>query len=129
MQADGGTRTAAITGAFLALVEACAGFYKTGDAFPVKDFLAAVSVGIDEKGQTLLDLCYEEDSAAYADMNVVMTGAGNFVEVQGTGEKAPFSREKLNELLTLAEKGIDELISLQKDALGSILVWKVGRVG
>ena len=129
LQADGGTRTAAITGAFVALVEACNTFYEPGGVFPVKDFLAAVSVGIDETGAALLDLCYEEDSAAVADMNVVMTGAGDFAEVQGTGEQHPFSREKFAELLALAEKGIAALISYEKDVLGGQLVWRVGRVG
>ncbi len=129
LQADGGTRTAAITGAFVALVEACNTFYVPGGVFPVKDFLAAVSVGIDEHGTALLDLCYEEDSAAVADVNVVMTGAGDFAEIQGTGEQHPFSREKLTELLALAEQGIDALISYEKDVLGGQLVWKVGRVG
>lgn len=129
IQADGGTRTASITGAFLAVVEACASFYKKGGTFPVKDFLAAISVGIGKSGEPLLDLCYEEDSAAIVDMNVVMTGEGKFVEVQGTGEGRPFSREELDTLLALGEKGCRELISAQKDALGGELVWLVGRVG
>lgn len=129
IEADGGTRTAAITGAFVALVEACASFYEKGKTFPVKDFLAAVSVGLAEDGEALLDLCYEEDSAALVDMNVVMTGAYDFVEVQGTGEGRSFSRRELDALLALAEKGVDELIARQKDALGGELVWKVGRIG
>ena len=129
INADGGTRTASITGAFIALTEACDTFYTPGGIFPVKDFLAAVSVGISDKGVPILDLCYDEDSAAIVDMNVVMTGEGNFVEVQGTGEKKPFSKKELTELLNIAEKGIDELISLQKDVLGGQLVWKVGREG
>ena len=86
IQADGGTRTAAITGAFVALVEACATFYKKGNIFPVKDFVAAISVGISHEGEPILDLCYEEDSQAIVDMNVVMTGEGKFIEIQGTGE-------------------------------------------
>ncbi len=129
LQADGGTRTAAITGAFLALVEACDSFYEKGETFPVKDFLAAVSVGISEGGDPILDLCYEEDSEAIVDMNVAMTGDGQFVELQGTGEGRPFSRQELNRLLELAEGGLDELISLQKDILGGEMVWKVGRIG
>ena len=129
IEADGGTRTAAITGAFVALVEACASFYEKGKTFPVKDFLAAVSVGLAKDGEPILDLCYEEDSTALVDMKVVMTGAYDFVEVQGTGEGRPFSHEEMAELLTLAEKGVDELIARQKDALGGELVWKVGRIG
>lgn len=127
IQADGGTRTASITGAFIALVEACASFYKDEGAFPVKDFLAAISVGISPEGEPLLDVCYEEDSSGVVDMNVVMTGEGQFVEVQGTGEGRPFSRQELDNLLALAEKGIHELISYEKDVLGGVLVWKVGR--
>lgn len=129
IQADGGTRTASITGAFVALVEACETFYEVGEAFPVKDFVAAISVGISSSGEKLLDLCYEEDSTAIADCNVVMSGSGEIIEIQGTGEQRPFSRIELNELLDLAEIGIDEMMSLQKDALGGQLVWRVGRVG
>ena len=129
LEADGGTRTAAITGAFVALVEACETFYEPGGAFPVEDFLAAVSVGISADGEALLDLCYEEDSTAIADINVVMTDSGKLVEVQGTGEKRPFSREELNNLLDLAAGGIKELIDVQKYVLGGVLVWRVGRVG
>lgn len=129
IEADGGTRTAAITGSFVALVEACETFYKPGGVFPVKDFLAAVSVGIADVGQPLLDLCYEEDSKAVVDMNVVMTGEGNLVEVQGTGEGRAFSRSEMEALLDLAAQGIDEIIARQKDALGGKLVWRVGRVG
>ena len=129
LQADGGTRTASITGAFVALVEACETFYKPGNAFPVKDFLAAVSVGVSHEGEPILDLCYEEDSRALVDMNVVMTGEGQFVEVQGTGEGRPFSRGELDALLGYGGKAIEELISRQKDSLGGRLVWRVGRVG
>lgn len=129
LQADGGTRTASITGAFVALVEACETIYTVGGVFPVKDFVAAVSAGIDKDGEKILDLCYAEDSAAAADCNVVMTGAGELVEVQITAEKKPFTRTELNELLDLAAGGIADLISLQKDALGRNLVWRVGRVG
>jgi len=127
IQADGGTRTASITGAFVALVEALETVYNPGKAFPVKDFLAAVSVGVSKENTTLLDLCYEEDSQAVVDMNVVMTGSGEFIEVQGTGEGRPFSRSELNELLEKAEQGINDLISYQKDVLGGELVWRVGR--
>ena len=129
IQADGGTRTASITGAFVALVEACETIYKVGGVFPVKDFVAAISAGISKDGELLLDLCYDEDSTAAADCNVVMTGAGELVEVQITAERKPFNRSQLNELLDLAQRGIEELISLQKDALGRDLVWRVGRVG
>ena len=128
IQADGGTRTAAITGAFVALVEACETIYEVGNVFPVQDFVAAISAGISPDGEKLLDLCYEEDSNALADCNVVMTGAGEFVEVQITGEKKSFSRADLNEILSLAEGGIKDLIDLQKDALGRDLVWRVGRI-
>ena len=95
----------------------------------MKDFVAAISAGISEDGEKLLDLCFEEDSHAAADCNVVMTGAGELVEVQITGEKKSFTRAELNELLDLAEGGIKNLIELQKDALGRELVWRVGRVG
>ena len=120
--------SASITGAFVALVEACETIYKVGGVFPVKDFVAAISAGLTADGEKILDLCYAEDSTAAADCNVVMTGAGSLVEVQITAEKNPFTRAQLNELLDLAQGGIDELISLQKDALGR-LVWRVGRVG
>ena len=129
IQADGGTRTASITGAFVALVEACETIYEVGGTFPVKDFVAAISAGISSDGEKILDLCYAEDSTAAADCNVVMTGAGELVEVQITAEKNSFTRAQLNDLLDLAQHGIDELISLQKDALGRELVWRVGRVG
>lgn len=128
IQADGGTRTAAITGALVALVEACETIYEAGKIFPVKDFVAAISAGISETGEKFLDLDYAEDSAAMADCNVVMTGAGELVEVQITGEKKSFTRADLSELLDLAEVGIKNLIDIQKDALGS-LSWRVGRIG
>ena len=128
IQADGGTRTAAITGAFVALVEACETIYEAGKIFPVKDFVAAISAGISETGEKFLDLDYAEDSAALADCNVVMTGTGELVEVQITGEKKTFTRADLNELLDLAEVGIKNLIDIQKDALGK-LSWRVGRIG
>ena len=129
IQADGGTRTASITGAFIALVEACESFYEVGKVFPVKDFVAAISAGISGDGEKILDLCYDEDSNALADCNVVMTGSGELVEVQITGEKNSFTRKDLNQILDLAEIGIAELIDLQKDALGRDLVWRVGRIG
>ncbi|MCY8140458.1 ribonuclease PH, partial [Bacillus inaquosorum] len=88
---------------------------------PITDFLAAISVGIDKEQRILLDLNYEEDSSAEVDMNVIMTGSGRFVELQGTGEEATFSREDLNGLLGLAEKGIQELIDKQKEVLGDSL--------
>lgn len=127
IQADGGTRTASITGAFVALVDAVNSIYNNVEKpFPVKDFLAAASVGILKDGTVVVDLCYDEDSQALVDMNVVMTGSGQFVEVQGTGEERPFSRRELDELLAGADKGIAELIDYQKGILGQ-LSWKVGR--
>lgn len=127
LQADGGTRTASITGAFVALVEACNTFYEVGNIFPVKDFVAAISAGISPSGEKLLDLNYAEDSETLADCNVVMTGGGELAEVQITGEKKSFSRAELNEILDLAEIGIKKLIDAQKDALGD-LVWRIGRI-
>ncbi len=125
IQADGGTRTASITGAFVALVEAIAGVYNKDKPFPVKDFIAAISVGILSDNNAVLDLCYEEDSKATVDMNVVMTGSGEFIEIQGTGEERPYTRTELNMMLEKAEKGINELIDYQKGVLGD-LAWKVG---
>lgn len=121
IEADGGTRTASITGSFVALCDAMHMLYKHGSiaTFPITDYLAAVSVGV-VNGVPLLDLQYSEDVAAEVDMNVVMTGRGQFVEVQGTGEEATFSREELNALLALAEGGISSLIRLQAEALGDI---------
>ena len=118
IQADGGTRTAAITGAFVAVADAIGTLAKPGaPASPlVRDCVAAMSVGI-VGGQPLLDLNYAEDSSAEVDMNVVMTGAGAFVEVQGTAEHTPFSKARLDDLLTLAAAGIDRLIGLQRRAL------------
>ena len=129
LQADGGTRTASVTGAFVALVEACASFYAKRGIFPVRDYVAAVSVGINAANEPLLDLCYEEDAAAMVDMNIVMTGAGAFVEVQGTGEGRAFARRELNALLDLGEQGIRTLIDQQKVALGDVLSWLPGREG
>ena len=125
IQADGGTRTASITGAFVALVDAVNTFYAPDKTFPVIDFLAAVSVGVVD-GRVLLDLCYEEDSRAMVDLNLVMTGEGQFVEVQGTGEKAPFSRDQLKAMLAAGEQGVAALIDYQKDVLGQ-LAWRIGR--
>ncbi len=118
LQADGGTRTASITGAWVALVDALQNIREKGMIadLPVNDSLAAVSVGI-VNGKPLLDLCYAEDSAAETDMNLVMTGSGGIVEVQGTAEGAPFSREELDRLLALGEKGIRSLIRKQKESL------------
>ncbi|WP_198552374.1 ribonuclease PH [Macromonas nakdongensis] len=118
LQADGGTRTAAITGAFVAAQDAVHHLLAEGklSQTPVLHPVAAVSVGI-VNGVPVLDLDYVEDSACDTDMNVVMTGAGHYVEVQGTAEGAPFNREEMNQLLLLAEKGIHELIGLQRAAL------------
>jgi len=119
LQADGGTRTAAITGAFVAVHDALGWMRAKGmiAVLPVKDFVAAVSVGM-VQGEAVLDLDYPEDSACQTDMNVVMTGAGRFVEVQGTAEGEPFAREDLSRLLELASHGISQLIALQRSALG-----------
>mgnify|MGYP000862411963 FL=1 len=119
LQADGGTRTAAITGACVAVHEALQGLVSAGKlaANPMRDFVAAVSVGV-YKGVPVLDLDYPEDSDCETDMNVVMTGSGGFVEVQGTAEGSPFSRTELDALLELAGDGIARLVSEQKKALG-----------
>jgi ribonuclease PH len=121
IQADGGTRTASITGAFVAMAFAMARLVelKKLGRLPITDFLASVSVGV-VRGEPMLDLCYEEDSHAKVDMNVVMTGDGRFVELQGTGEEAPFARSELDALLVHAEAGIVELIEKQKAVLGGI---------
>lgn len=127
IQADGGTRTASITGAFVALVHALAKLQTDqSQPLPVRDFLAAVSVGIVD-GMPMLDICYNEDSQAIVDMNVVMTGSGDFVEVQGTGEQAPFSRTQMEEMLILAELGILRLIEVQKETLGDLALRIGGR--
>ena len=97
--------------------------------FPVRDYAAAVSVGIGAENTPLLDICYEEDAQAMVDMNLVMTGAGSFIEVQGTGEGRAFSRAEMNALLDLGERGIRELIDVQKRALGETLSWLPGREG
>lgn len=118
IQADGGTRTASITGAYVALVDAVQVLQKKGllRLNPITDSLAAVSVG-KVNGEAMLDLAYEEDSKAEVDMNIVMTGNGKFVEIQGTAEEVPFDREELEWFLLLAEKGIKELIAAQKTVL------------
>ncbi len=120
IQADGGTRTAAITGAFVAAQDAVSHLLRAGKltTSPIRDHVAAISVGI-VQGVPLLDLEYTEDSACDTDMNVVMTGTGHFVEVQGTAEGAAFSRREMDALLALAEQGIGELVVLQKAALTS----------
>ena len=119
IQADGGTRTASITGAFVAAHDAVSKLIAEGKiaASPIKDHVAAISVGI-LQGKPLLDLEYVEDSACDTDMNVVMTGAGHFVEVQGTAEGVAFTRREMDALLALAEKGIGELVGLQRSCLG-----------
>ncbi|CAG7630756.1 Ribonuclease PH [Paenibacillus solanacearum] len=121
IQADGGTRTTSITGAFVAMAIAIDKLARDKhlSRYPITDFLGSISVGIIQN-KALLDLNYEEDSKAMVDMNVVMTGAGKFVEVQGTGEEAPFSRQELDELLALAESGIASMIAEQEQALGPI---------
>jgi ribonuclease PH len=119
IQADGGTRTASITGAFVALHDAVEKLRAAGlvSGAPLRDFVAAVSVGV-YRGEAVLDLDYAEDSACDTDMNVVMTGAGGFVELQGTAEGAPFSRAEMDRLVALADRGIRELIAKQRAALG-----------
>ena len=124
LQADGGTRTAAITGAYVALSDAISWAMKQGHitgASPLSDSVAAVSVGI-INGTPMIDLCYEEDVSAETDMNIVCTGDGKFVEVQGTAEGKPFDRDLLNQLLDLGSKGCMELASLQKQALQAAIV-------
>jgi len=115
LQADGGTRTASITGAFICLSDALKYALRNGliEKSPLKDYLAAISVGV-VHGKPMVDLCYAEDSVAEVDMNVVMTGNGRFVEIQGTAEGVPFSRDSLDMLIKLAEQGIHNLIAIQK---------------
>jgi ribonuclease PH len=121
IQADGGTRTASITGAFVALVDLFKKMRKDGviKQIPVSDFLSAVSVGIID-GKILLDLQYEEDSRAEVDMNFVMTGSGLFIEVQGTAERVAFSKEQMAQMTELAEKGIKQIIEKQKEIVGDL---------
>ncbi|CAN5623954.1 MAG: ribonuclease PH [Acidobacteriota bacterium] len=118
IQADGGTRCASITGAYVALALACRKLVKNGNVkmSPLISEVAAVSVGIVE-GVPILDLAYIEDSNAEVDMNIVCTGAGKFIEIQGTAEREPFTREQMNEMLALAEKGINDLFTVQRNAL------------
>jgi ribonuclease PH len=120
LQADGGTRTASITGSYIALIDAINELKKDKNGAlkgnPIKHQVAAISVGI-YKGQAVLDLDYAEDSSAETDMNVVMTNTGGFVEVQGTAEGAPYTQDELNSMLALARKGIEELTSIQKASL------------
>lgn len=118
IQADGGTRTASITGSFIALVLALKKLKESGsiEKIPVNEYVAAISVGVVNE-EILLDLCYEEDSNAKVDMNLVMTDSGKIIEIQGTGEECSFSRNEMNEMMDLAEKGILELINMQKNIL------------
>ncbi len=122
IQADGGTRTAAITGAFVALVLALEGLRAKGTiaAIPIDDYVAATSVGV-IGGTPLVDLAYDEDSKAEVDMNVVKTGRGQFIEVQGTAEHKPFDRPTLDRLLELADEGIRQLIGFQREIVGNML--------
>jgi len=122
IQADGGTRCASITGSFVALALAFERMQKEGliKEIPISDYVAAISVGIFD-GKPILDLDYDEDSNSEVDMNIVMTGAGKFIEIQGTAEKEPFSKSEMNSLLGLAEKGIGEIIGIQKKILKGIV--------
>ncbi len=122
LQADGGTRTAAISGAFVALVEALSWMRGKGQlkTLPITEWVAAVSVGV-VRGEERLDLAYEEDSSASVDMNIVMTDTGRFVEVQGTAEGAPFDRDRLNRLLDLAHGGIRQMLTKQREVLDGLL--------
>ncbi|NMB16741.1 MAG: ribonuclease PH [Firmicutes bacterium] len=135
LQADGGTRTAGVTGAFLALIDALTVIkeQEKWSKLPVTDFIAATSVGI-VGGVPMLDLCYEEDSRAQVDMNVVMTAAGRFIEIQGTAEEHPFGRDEMEEMLFLAQQGIRRLVAIQREVLppeivASIGGWKSGKSG
>lgn len=121
IQADGGTRTASITGGFIALALACKKLVSDGviEKMPIKNYVSAVSVGI-SGGESVLDLCYAEDSKANVDMNIVMTDKGRFVEIQGTGEDGSFSKEELTELISLGEKGCGELFDVQREAIGTL---------
>ena len=121
IQADGGTRTASITGAYVALVEAVRRWLDRGviNVDPIGDAVAAVSIGMVD-GKILLDLCYEEDSRAEVDMNYVMTGSGKFIEVQGTAESAPFTKKQMERMAEIAEQGIKELIKAQKNVIISL---------
>ncbi|MBM7555042.1 ribonuclease PH [Thalassobacillus pellis] len=122
IQADGGTRTASITGAFVAVVLALGKLLdkKAIKEMPINDYLAAISVGVMQDGKEVLDLCYEEDSKAHVDMNVVMTGKGEFVELQGTGEESTFSVSELQTMLSLAKEGMDKILEIQREAIGEL---------
>ncbi len=122
LQADGGTRTASITGAYVAMYQALQGLVNVGvfPKIPLRSAVAATSVGI-VNGEMLLDLCYEEDSKAEVDMNVVMTAGGEFIEIQGTAERKPFTKEKMDKLLSLAQKGIEDLFAMQRKLVGEII--------
>lgn len=124
IQADGGTRTASLTGAFVAMALAMENLVRTEklEFVPITDFLAAISVGIVD-GETMLDLQYEEDSRAQVDMNIVMTGQGEYVEIQGTAEQQPFNPEELAQLLALAQSGILDLIDKQSECLPNLKLW------
>jgi ribonuclease PH len=122
IQADGGTRTASITGSFVALVLALRKLYEDGKLaapLPIKDYVAAVSVGIMD-GETLLDLDYAEDSRAEVDMNIVRTGSGHFIEIQGTAETKPFTHAQMDQMTRVASLGIEQLIEVQRDLLGPL---------
>lgn len=127
IQADGGTRTASITGAFVAMAQSLNKLYKDKKLakYPVTNLLAATSVGILKDNMVVTDLNYIEDSQAQVDMNVVMTGSGEFVEIQGTGEESTFSFEQLQELLKAAQEGIAQLFDYQKAALGEEVISKI----
>ncbi|MFO1443138.1 ribonuclease PH [Bacillus sp. Bva_UNVM-123] len=130
IQADGGTRTASITGAFVAMalaIEKLTGTKKL-PKYPLIDFLAATSVGILENKEVVVDLNYVEDSKALVDMNIVMTGSGEFVELQGTGEEATFSYSELQKLLKSAQDGLADIFELQKEALGETITNKINKV-
>ena len=122
IQADGGTRTASITGSFIALVDALAKLKKSGiiTGVPIEDYVAATSAGIVEAA-LLLDLNYDEDSRAEVDMNIVMTGGGKFIEIQGTAERNPFGKEQMDALLALAKKGLDELFAIQRSFVSDLI--------
>ena len=122
IQADGGTRTASITGAYVALAEGVRKWLTRGliGIDPIRDAVAAVSIGIVE-GKILLDLCYEEDSKADVDMNFVMTGSGKFIEVQGTAEASPFTKKQMERMADIAQQGIKELLNMQKKVIASLV--------
>ncbi|MFT8314483.1 MAG: ribonuclease PH [Clostridium sp.] len=124
IQADGGTRTTAITGAFIAIVDAVNKLHrkKNFKVYPIRKYLSAISVGI-VNNEKLLDLCYAEDSNAQVDMNIVMTDDGEFVEIQGTGEEKPFSRKDLNQLMDLGQNGIKKMIEIEKRSLKMDALW------